>query len=226
MPRKFKMTKQFLDRLVELRVKMSKDGEYGCVRGVMGLLLADKKGVVNDAVFCTPAGCCPGPRTTQVELRKAMFVGLKAGLFPVGAVLLNPDTGGKMHNYFVGGGDSPLSPRYYSVYRFEKLLRSFLMPAHLLVVDNDNVPLLLRATEKFLDQVKNSYYGLISKRGARRHFRDIPAFLIAKDNDEPKLMSTSTEFSGFIREFLAERVPITSVAPQKEVIADETIVIP
>lgn len=169
MPETLEATGELLDYLVALRKEAVKStiGREGS--GILGVLLANKERVISGCVFCSVSHCYPAPQTSRQELNKAIALGYKKNMIPVGIIVLNPDEG--CAGSFVGGGnmigrrydgkyDSKSEIKYartYTLYRLASLLNSFSLSPYLVIVDNENTPVYLKISPQEIKEIYRSH---------------------------------------------------------------------
>jgi len=202
MNEELKSTEKFLSCLVKLRKQMLRlpglsDSAYPR-RGALGILLKDKSNSLTGCVFAAHGayGCPPAPTISKANLSKAIVLGYRTGMIPVGVVLLNPDDGeyyeGKARKTYIGGGTVSLS-RKYSVNRLTSFLDSFEYPVSVIIVDDENVPMYLEI--KASGELE-SYHRVNPK------FKKISS--VQKKGKEPLFRSFNTEMSALLSEVLGE----------------------
>ena len=154
MPRdRVRIRPELLNTLVILRKRLKKVLTR-TKPGVFGLLLEDKTHIISGCVFAVDSfsGCAPAPNVPHMELSRLIYEAHRAGMNPVGAVILNHDEGEVILNHdegkeeykeFIGGGggkDGVKSARKYSWAHIVTMLKSFTLPFLLLIVDTEETP--------------------------------------------------------------------------------------
>lgn len=167
MSEKYKISRGLLNALVSIRHELVEDGQQS---GAIGILLKDEKRKVFSCIFPKHGeykdgflwgGCAAAPHISKEAIAKAVAQAYKQKLIPIGIVLLNPDEGdydgGDDKTYYIGGS-SPELAIGYSVYRMSGLIRSFVFPMLMIIIDSREKPLCkVIESEKDVQKMRREY---------------------------------------------------------------------